>query len=93
MIFDLNQISNRDTCLLYIYRILRQPSDLLKAIYTQAEPKVCQIQSGSKSDVLYKGILLYSYKLDAELSDDKIPYLEFECENENTLKQLVDFIQ
>lgn len=93
MIFDLNQISNRDTCLLYIYRILRQPSDLLKAIYTQTEPKVCQIQSGSESDVLYKGILLYSYKLDAELSDDKIPYLEFECENENTLKQLVDFIQ
>ena len=93
MIFDLNQISNRDTCLLYIYRILRQPSDLLKAIYTQTEPKVCQIQSGSESDVLYKGTLLYSYKLDAELSEDKIPYLEFECENENTLKQLVDFIQ
>lgn len=93
MIFDLNQISNRDTCLLYIYRILRQPSDLLKAIYTQTEPKVCQIQSGSESDVLYKGTLLYSYKLDADLTEDKIPYLEFECENENTLKQLVDFIQ
>ena len=93
MIFDLNQISNRDTCLLYIYRILRQPSDLLKAIYTQTEPKVCQIQSGSESDVLYKGTLLYSYKLDADLAEDKIPYLEFECENENTLKQLVDFIQ
>ena len=93
MIFDLNQISNRDTCLLYIYRILRQPSDLLKAIYTQTEPKVCQIQSGSESDVLYKGTLLYSYKLNAELSKDKIPYLEFECENENTLKQLIDFIQ
>ena len=93
MIFDLNQISNRDTCLLYIYRILRQPSDLLKAIYTQTEPKVCQIQNGSESDVLYKGTLLYSYKLDADLTEDKIPYLEFECENENTLKQLVDFIQ
>ena len=92
MIFDLNQISNRDTCLLYIYRILRQPSDLLKAIYTEAEPKICQIQSGSESDVLYKGSVLYSYKLDAELSDDKIPYLEFECENENVLKELVDFI-
>lgn len=92
MIFDLNQISNRDTCLLYIYRILRQPSDLLKAIYTEAEPKICQIQSGSESDVLYKGSVLYSYKLDAELSDDKISYLEFECENENVLKELVDFI-
>ena len=89
---DLNQISNRDTCLLYIYRILRQPSDLLKAIYTQSEPKVCQIQSGSESDSTYKGSLLYSYELQADLSENKIPYLEFECENENVLKQLVDFI-
>lgn len=92
MILELNQISNRDTCLLYIYRILRQPSDLLKAIYTDAEPKVCQIQSGSESDTYYKGEQLYSYKLEVELSEDKIPYLEFECENENVLKQLADFI-
>lgn len=92
MTWELNQISNRDTGLLYIYRILRQPSDLLKAIYTQSEPKICQIQSGSESDSLYKGSQLYSYTLDAELSDNKIPYLEFECENEDVLKQLVDFI-
>ena len=92
MTFELNQISNRDTCLLYIYRILRQPSDLLCAIYTQTEPKICQIQTGTESDVLYKGSLLYSYPLDAELSDNKIPYLEFECEDENVLRQLADFI-
>ena len=92
MRFELNQISNRDTCLLYIYRILRQPSDLLKAIFTDAEPIVCQIQSGSESDMLYKGQLLYSYELEAELHEDRIPYLEFECENEDVLRQLVDFI-
>ena len=92
MKFELNQISNRDTCLLYHYRILRQPSDLLCAIYTQTEPKICQIQTGTESDTLYKGSLLYSYPLDAELSDNKIPYLEFECEDENVLRQLVDFI-
>ena len=92
MKFDLNQISNRDTCLLYHYRILRQPSDLLCAIYTQTEPKICQIQTGTESDVLYKGSLLYSYPLDAELSDNKIPYLEFECEDDSVLRQLVDFI-
>lgn len=92
MIFELNQISNRDTCLLYIYRILRQPSDLLKAIYTDSEPKICQIQTGTASDSTYKGELLYEYTLDVVLSDDKIPYLEFECENENVLRNLVDFI-
>lgn len=92
MIFELNQISNRDTCLLYIYRILRQPSDLLRAIYTQADPKLCQIQYGTESDTFYQGNVLFSYELDVELAEDKIPYLEFECENENVLKQLVDFI-
>lgn len=92
MIFELNQISNRDTCLLYHYRILRQPSDLLRAVYTRSEPIVCQIQTGTKSDTSYKGEVLYSYELDAELSENKIPYMEFECENENVLKSLVDFI-
>ena len=92
MKYDLNEISNRDCCLLYLYRILRQPSFWLSAVYTDIEPKVCQIQTGELTETVYNGQVLYEYKLDVEFMENRVPYMEFESEQENTLRALVDFI-
>jgi len=92
MRYDLNQISNRDCCLLYLYRILRQPSFWLSAVYTNMEPKVCQILNGELTETVYNGQVLYEYKLDVELTENRVPYLEFEGKQEDTLRSLADFI-
>ena len=92
MKYNLNEISNRDCCLLYLYRILRQPSFWLSAIYTDMEPKVCQILTGELTESVYKGQVLYEYKLDVEITENRVPYLEFESEQENTLRSLAEFI-
>lgn len=87
--YQINEISNRDVSLLHYYRILKKPSDFLSAIYSDDEPIVSEIQSGTETDLATEsGEPVYSYNLGMKSIADKIPYLEFDTDNEKDRKRL-----
>lgn len=91
--YQINEISNRDVALLYEYRILRQPADFLSAVYKEGESVVCAIQEGSSTDLTTDdGKPIYSYVLDIELVDGKIPYLEFDAATELDRRRLANML-
>ena len=85
----INEISNRDLALLYSYRILRQPSDFLSAIYDAGEPVSTEIFEGTASDFKDKDDTpLYAFSLDIDIPEGTIPYLEFSVTNDYDRKRL-----
>ena len=50
--YQMNEISNRDVSLLHYYRILRQPSDFLSAIYCDEETVMTEIYQGISCDFM-----------------------------------------
>lgn len=91
MLYDLGSISNRDCSLLYAYRILRNPSDFLSPIYTDSIPDVYEIQQGVESSVEFQGNRLWKFHL-GEMKPDRIPYLEFEFEDNQIVQQSLLFL-
>lgn len=78
MIYSISSISNRDLQLLYHYRILRQPSDLLNAAYTDSEPiPLTFSEGGLVSEKEYSDELFYSFKAPIQLKENMVPLLEF----------------
>ena len=89
LMYQMNEISNRDLSLLHYYRILRKPADFLSAIYNAGEPEVTEIFKGSETEFeTDSGSPIYGFSLDLANRDGYIPYLEFDTKNENDRKHL-----
>lgn len=87
--YYVSEISNRDLAVLYQYRILRQPSNFLSAIYCDGEPLYAEIFEGSATDLQTDdGKPIYRYDLNMSEVTGKIPYLEFSCKADADEKRL-----
>lgn len=87
--YYVSEISNRDLAVLYQYRILRQPSSFLSAIYRDGEPVYSEIYEGAATDLQTDdGRPVYRYDLDIPENAGKIPYLEFSCTSDVDEKRL-----
>lgn len=87
--YQINEISNRDVSLLHYYRILRKPSDFLSAVYSDEEPDIAEIYQGVSSEYRTddnRGV--YRFDLGIENKEGKIPYLEFDTDNDSDRKHL-----
>lgn len=91
MIYDISQVSNRDLQLLYTYRILRHPSALLNAIYRYDSPETYAIEKPQA--VRIENTDYFEYHIQLEKPMTKIPFLEFDCDNEMNLKHIEDFVE
>lgn len=82
MTYSISSISNRDLQLLYHYRILRQPSDFLKAVYSAGPSSVLEFNPGEEqtSD---DGSKIYTFITQTDVPEDKIPLLEFSGEEKD----------
>lgn len=87
--YQINEISNRDVSLLHYYRILRKPSDFLSAAYRDEEPDIVEIHQGVSSEYLTDDARrVYRFDLGIEERKGKIPYLEFDTDNDADRKHL-----
>ena len=87
--YYLSEISNRDLAVLYQYRILRQPSSFLSAIYDGGEPVYTEIYEGIATNLKTDDDQpIYRYDLDIADVPNKIPYLEFDCKSDEDEKRL-----
>lgn len=87
--YYVSEISNRDLSVLYQYRILRQPSSFLSAIYRDGEPVYAEIHEGLATDLQTDdGKPIYRYDLGISEVASKIPYLEFSCTSDIDEKRL-----
>lgn len=91
MIYQLSQVSNRDTQVLYFYRILRHNSNELNQLYRYDKPNVYQLDRSRQIEI--DNEIWYEYILDAEVESDRIPYLEFQSEDEAELKAIEDLVE
>lgn len=91
MIYQISQVSNRDVQLLHTYRILRQPSKTLNAIYRYDNPAVYALE---KPVMIHRDDeQLFEYHIPLSEPTTKIPFVEFDCENEMNLKHIEDFAE
>lgn len=87
--YQINEISNRDVSLLHYYRILRKPSDFLSAVYSDEEPDIAEIYQGVSSEYRTDdNRYVYRFDLGIENREGKIPYLEFDTDNDSDRKHL-----
>lgn len=91
MIYQLSQVSNRDTQLLYFYRILRHASTELGSIYRYDNPDVYQLDKSVEVTIDDK--TMYEYHLAAKEVANRIPYLEFTSDDEVELKHIEDLVE
>ena len=91
MIYQLSQVSNRDTQVLYFYRILRHSGTDLSAIYRYDKPDVYQF--GVATEIEFDDTTWYEYHLDAPEVANRIPYIEFMCDDEVELKHIEDLVE
>ena len=84
MIYQLGQISNRDTHVLYFYRIIRQDNSKLNAIYRYDNPEIFILENATESSELG----LFEYHLKVDEVANRVPYLEFNGKDEPTLKNI-----
>lgn len=91
MIYQLSQVSNRDTQVLYFYRILRHAGTDLGAIYRYDNPEVYQLSQVVEATIDDK--TWFEYHLSEEEKPNRIPYLEFMNENEEELKHIEDLVE
>lgn len=86
MTYDISSVSNRDIQLLYKYRILREPSDLLTAICRGGEPVRTSIGNWISDDDAY------SATISTTVESDCVPFIEFCTDSEEDWKWICDFI-
>lgn len=86
MIYHINQVSNRDTQVLYFYRILRHDASEISAIYRYDNPEVFILTE--PSEVIINDTRYFEYKLQCKEISNRIPYLEFYSDDEAALKQV-----
>lgn len=91
MIYQLSQVSNRDTQVLYFYRILRHAGTDLGAIYMYDNPEVYQLSQVVEATIDDK--TWFEYHLSAKEKSNKIPYLEFSSTDEVELKHIEDLVE
>lgn len=78
MKYQISQISNRDLQLLCHYRIIKQPSDYIKAVYRDTKPVTLDFGSGiATSEVDSYNRTIYRYECRMEIPKSKVPMLEF----------------
>lgn len=91
MIYQLGQISNRDSQLLYMYRILRHDAATLNALYLTDTPDIFMLES--PEEVTIDGELWYEYHLAITQVSNRIPYLEFHSESEQELLSISSLVE
>ena len=91
MIYQLSQVSNRDTQVLYFYRILRHAGTDLGAIYRYDKPEVYQLSQVVEATIDDK--TWFEYHLTAKEKSNRIPYLEFSSTDEVELKHIEDLVE
>ena len=91
MIYQISQVSNRDLQLLYTYRILRHPSALLNAMYRYDSPETYVIEK--PETVTIEDVEYFEYHIQLTQPMTKIPFLEFDCDDEMNLKHIEDFVE
>lgn len=91
MIYQLGQVSNRDSQLLYQYRILRHDANSLNALYLTDNPDVFILDTAEK--VTIDGELWYEYHLAASQISNRVPYLEFYSTSDEELIHLSDLVE
>ena len=79
MIYQISQVSNRDTQLLYFYRILRHSSTQLSELYRYDNPDVFFLDKSE--EVVIDDQVMYEYHLSATQVMNRIPYQEFKNED------------
>lgn len=82
MIYELGQISNRDNQLLYVYRILRQPSNRLIEFLRYENPDIYVMDNCHSYN---EG---FEYTISVNPVPNRIPYLEFYSDDETELKHI-----
>ena len=91
MIYQLSQVSNRDTHVLYFYRILRHDSSQLGAIYRYDSPEVFVLDKAVS--IPSDGRPMYEYHLKVSEVSNRVPYLEFNNPDESDLKGIEDMTE
>lgn len=91
MIYQLSQISNRDTQVLYFYRILRHAGTDLGAIYRYDNPDVYQLSQAAETTIDDR--TWFEYHLSVDERPNRIPYLEFSSTDEVELKHIEDLVE
>lgn len=91
MIYQLGQVSNRDTQVLYFYRILRHSSTNLSEIYRYDNPDVFMLDKAQ--EVVLEDTTWYEYHLQITEMTNRIPYLEFLSEDESELRHIEDLTE
>lgn len=91
MIYQLGQVSNRDTQVLYFYRILRHSGTNLGEIYRYDNPDVFILDKAQ--EVRLEDETWYEYHLKVNEIPNRIPYLEFLSEDEVELKHIEDIAE
>lgn len=91
MIYQISQVSNRDTQLLYFYRILRHSSTQLSELYRYDNPDVFLLDNCK--EVIIDNQVMYEYHLSTTQVMNRIPYLEFMNEDEEELKHIEDLTE
>ena len=91
MIYQLSQVSNRDTHVLYFYRILRHDSSQLGAIYRYDSPDVFVLDKAVSIPSDERP--MYEYHLKVPEVPNRVPYLEFNNSDESDLKGIEDMTE
>lgn len=91
MIYAMSQVSNRDMQLLGTYRILKHNSKLLNAMYRYDDPETYLLENPNSN--ILDGNEYFEYHIQLAQATTKIPFFEFDCEDENNLKHIEDFAE
>lgn len=91
MIYNLGQVSNRDTQVLYFCRILRHASTNLGEIYRYDKPSVFNLDEAES--VTIDSEEMFEYHLEEKEVPSRVPYLEFSCKDETILKHIEDLTE
>lgn len=88
MIYQLSQVSNRDSQVLYFYRILRHSATNLSELCRYEEPDIFPL-SGYET-VEDESNVKYQYIIKTTPKANRIPYLEFNSTSESELRNIQD---
>lgn len=91
MIYQLSQVSNRDTQVLYFYRILRHASTEGFELYRYDSPEMFTL--GNANSVEIDGEVFYEYVLESQPKANRVPYLEFQANQESEIKHIEDLVE
>lgn len=91
MIYQLGQVSNRDTQVLYFYRILRHNANNLGELYRYEDPETLVLEK--PIEVTLDDVRMLEYHLDIPERTNRIPYIEFLSEDESILQKISELTE